>query len=171
MQKIIFSAFFNIASSEDQDTCLLEYCLHVLQLSTDWCVHRWGSQQHVLSRVLFWAANHQEEDVANNCSITTTLFSKRLWVWFWTTMESWLTSTGLQGILIFHCFRWCIDWCGIAIRRLMNEEEAAIRIVPCHLAIHCSSWSLQFFPHHSLFGKPRLRASITEWCPLHIFVT
>jgi hypothetical protein len=29
------------------------------------------------------------EDVANNCSATTTV----LWVWFWTTPKTWLTST------------------------------------------------------------------------------
>ena len=40
MGKIIFSAFFNIASSEYQNTCLLEYCSHVLELSTDCCVQR-----------------------------------------------------------------------------------------------------------------------------------
>ena len=99
MGKIIFSAFFNIVSSEDQNACLLEYCLHVLQLITDCCVHRWGSQRHMLSRVLFWAANHQVADIANNCSTTTTLFSKRMCVWFWTTIKSWLTST-----LVFKVF-------------------------------------------------------------------
>jgi hypothetical protein len=39
------------------------------------------------------------EDVANSCSMTTTLFSKRIWVWFWTTIKSWQTST-----LVFKVF-------------------------------------------------------------------
>ena len=51
MGKIVFSAFFNNVSSEDQDTCLLEYYGHVLKLIIDCCVHRWESQWHIISRV------------------------------------------------------------------------------------------------------------------------
>jgi hypothetical protein len=33
------------------------------------------------------------EDAASTCSTPATLLCKKLWVWFWTTSESWLTST------------------------------------------------------------------------------
>jgi hypothetical protein len=40
MGKIFFSAFFIIASSDDQDAYSLEYCSDVLELITDCSVHR-----------------------------------------------------------------------------------------------------------------------------------
>lgn len=49
MGKIIFSGFFNNASSEDQDTCVLEYYSHVLELITDCCVHRLVTVAHAIT--------------------------------------------------------------------------------------------------------------------------